>query len=81
MTEPDRLIEWQCQRQRVAIPDQFADRVMQAIHSELKGRTFARSRPASLSSMLALAAGVLFIILCHAGTVGLGLFALMGVAK
>ncbi|HEY5958386.1 MAG TPA: hypothetical protein VIV60_17600 [Polyangiaceae bacterium] len=81
MNRRQQLFEWQRTRRRVQVPNGFASEVMLAIQGEVAQRSSARSRRATWLSALALAAAVLFVVLCQAGSIGLGLVALAGVAQ
>jgi hypothetical protein len=68
---PENLYEqWKRQRQDAVPSEGFAERVMQSLPT----------RP-SWVSLLAVAAGVLLVVLGHAGTVGLLYVAMEGVVR
>lgn len=81
MTGSDPFVEWQERRRLVELPSDFADQVMLAVESRRRSDRTPKPTRVSVKSILALAAGVLLIVLLHAGSVGLGLFAVIGVAQ
>lgn len=94
MNHPQDAFEtWKADRRGGGAPDGFADRVMSRVRAELGedatgGRRSRPGRVASLrwptwhtSSVLALAAGVLFVVACHAAVMGTVLLALAETAS
>ncbi len=80
MTTQQHLTEWQHERRAVAVPSDFASTVMRSIAAEIQRRN-AASRTASIASALALAAGILLVLLCQATSMGWALLAMKGVAQ
>lgn len=80
MNQPAAYAEWLQHRKQVVVPTHFVSSVMQSILLETTLPAL-HSRATARWSALMFAAGVLFVILCHAGTISLCLFALTGVAQ
>ena len=81
MNQPDQYGEWLQRRKQVVVPTYFVSYVMQSILLETTPPTALRSRATTRWSALLFAAGVLLVVLCHAGTISLCLFAMTGVAQ
>jgi Flp pilus assembly protein TadB len=84
MTPRDPLEIWKAERRGGEVPEGFSDRVMSAVRAaapEVRpGRTIS-GRGSSALSWLALAAGALVVVACHAALVGAVLLALSGTAR
>ncbi len=81
MSPRDPYAVWRRQPSKAAVPNDFASKVMRAIAQQLAARKPARSRVAAYQSALALTAGAILVLLCHAGSIGLCLYAMTGVAR
>jgi len=86
MTPRDPLEIWKAERRGGGVPEGFSDRVMSAVRAARPGirpghAISGRGPGADALSLLALAAGVLVVVACHAALVGGILLALSGTAR